>query len=46
MAEKYDMKLLYCKTFEEVFNEYSDKEENLDLLYRMKALEVGLYHLR
>ena len=45
MAEKYDMKLLYCKTFEEIFNDYSDKEENLSLLYRMKALEVDLCYL-
>ncbi|EDV21195.1 uncharacterized protein TRIADDRAFT_30586, partial [Trichoplax adhaerens] len=40
MAEKYNMELVYCKTFGEVFDEYSLKAENRDLLFRMKALEV------
>ncbi|RDD47598.1 mRNA cap guanine-N7 methyltransferase [Trichoplax sp. H2] len=40
MAEKYNMELVYCKTFGEVFDEYSLKAENRDLLFRMKALET------
>jgi len=38
MAEKYDMKLLYTKTFHDFFREKSS--ESTSLLYKMKALEV------
>lgn len=38
MAEKYDMKLLYTKTFHDFFREKSS--ESTSLLYKMKALET------
>ena len=41
MAEKYNMKLMYTKTFHDFFREKT--KESTSLLYKMKALEVCVY---
>ena len=38
MAEKYNMKLVYTKTFYDFFQDKA--KETASLLYKMKALEV------
>ncbi|EDO40546.1 predicted protein, partial [Nematostella vectensis] len=38
MAEKYDMKLVFVKTFHEFFHDHQN--DSLNLLYRMNALET------
>lgn len=42
MAKKYNMKLIYKKTFREFYEEKIKNNENKMLLKRMQALEVSI----
>lgn len=42
MAKKYNMKLIYKKTFREFYEEKIKNNENKLLLKRMQALEVSV----
>jgi mRNA (guanine-N7-)-methyltransferase len=42
MAKKYNMKLIYKKTFLEFYEEKIKNNENKMLLKRMQALEVSI----
>src|SRR4029434_5253227 len=44
MAKKYNMRLVYKKTFNEFFQEKIQNEQNKSLMQRMQALEVSSTH--
>lgn len=45
MAKKYNMRLVYKKTFSEFFQEKIQNEQNKTLMQRMGALEVSSAYL-